>query len=218
MLILHLAYEQNSIYLWGRRSPSTGCAVRSPARTDTRRCRGARSPRSCAPRSRRRACGTRARPTSSRRTYTYCCPRRTASPAPSDGILGDAPQPAGEAKLEIFRVPALPVEFAEFARDAAHDARVRRKDTGPRNNPRRRFQIPLPRARVRGGARAARGPTFPTWSRSLRPTPRSGGPSYSRNIRTNSRPSRKAMPPVLCGVFLDEPQEDSAPPSARTRC
>ena len=155
MLILHLAYEQNSIYLWGRgllrqaapsearRGRIRGAAVGREARGAARRAQGdGRAERA----QDQRACDA----------HIHIAPREGRRPRAVGRHTRRRAAVRGRGEARNFPRSRASGRVRGVRRDAAHDARVRRKDTGPRNNPRRRFQIPLPRARVRGGARAAR--------------------------------------------------------------
>ena len=205
MLILHLAYEQNSIYLWGEVSFDR---LRRPKPGEDGYAALPWGAKPAELRAALKETGVRnARKTNELATHIYILlPAKDGVPAPSDGILGDAPQPAGEAKLEIFRVPALPVEFAEFA------AMLRMmRECGER--------IPAPgiiladdfkylcRALEYAAALVQRGTYIPDMEPFLETYASQWRPVILAKYQDEFSAFAKAMPPVLCGVFLDEPQE-----------
>ena len=205
MLILHLAYEQNSIYLWGEVSFDR---LRRPKPGEDGYAALPWGAKPAELRAALKETGVRnARKTNELATHIYILlPAKDGVPAPSDGILGDAPQSAGEAKLEIFRVPALPVEFAEFA------AMLRMmRECGER--------IPAPgiiladdfkylcRALEYAAALVQRGTYIPDMEPFLETYASQWRPVILAKYQDEFSAFAKAMPPVLCGVFLDEPQE-----------
>ncbi len=206
MLILHLAYEQNSLYLWGEVSFER---MRRPRPGEDGRPAlpwGAKPPEL---RAALKETGVRsARKANDPATHIYIMlPARNGVPAPSDGILGDAPQTAQGAKLEIFRVPALPVEFTEFA------AMLRMmRECGER--------IPAPgviladdfkylcRALEYAAALVRRGTYIPDMEPLCGTYASQWRPVILAKYQDEFSAFAKAMPPVLCGVFADEPQEE----------
>lgn len=114
MLILHLAYEQNVIYLWGERSFERSLPPLRERAGTVMLPWCARPPRLRAAleemgiRSARRAGETS--------IYTYLLlPAKGPYPLPSDPILGDAHETGDALRLSAYSVPAIRVSFQELA-------------------------------------------------------------------------------------------------------
>lgn len=204
MLILHLAYEQNSIYLWGEvsfdklRRPKTGEDGYAALPW------GAKPPDL---RAALKETGVRnARRTNEQATHIYLLlPARNGVPMPSDGILGDAPYAGSELELGIFRVPALTVEFAELS------AMLRMmRECGDR--------IPAPgiilggdfkylcRALEYAAALVQRGTYIPDMEPYMGTYASQWRPVILAKYHDEFSAFAKAMPPVLCGVSAGEPK------------
>ncbi len=205
MLILHLAYEQNCVYLWGEAS------FESPPRARAGEDRTPVLPWCAKPselRAALRAAGVRgARKINELAAHIYVLfPSRSGMPMPSDGILGDAPQGEGKIGLTSFRVPALPIAFQEFA------AMLRMtRECGDR--------IPAPgimlagdfkylcRALEYAAAFVRRGTYMPDMEPFCGTFASQWRPVILAKYQDEFAAFAKASPPVLCGVSAGGPLE-----------
>lgn len=204
MLILHLAYEQNCVYLWGEVS------FERPRRARAGEDGQPLLPWSAKPADLRAALketGVRgARKTNEAPTHIYLLlPAKNGMPSPSDGILGETPQEPGEAELQPFRVPALPIEFSEFS------AMLRMmRECGDR--------IPAPgvlladdfkylcRALEYAAALVQRGTYIPDMAPFGTTFVSQWRPVILAKYQDEFSAFAKAMPAVLCGVSSDDPR------------
>ncbi len=205
MLILHLAYESNNLYLWGEISFERPRRPRPDDSGISRLPWGAKPPDL---RAALKETGVRLPRKSETPAYIYLLlPAKNGIPAPSDGILGDLPRAAGKTELKAFRVPALPVEFPEFASMLRMARECGARIPAPGIMLADDFKY-LCRALEYSAALVQRGAYIPDMEPFLGSYASQWRSVILAKYQEEFSLFAKAMPPVLCGVSADVPRTE----------